>query len=32
MHSGEGDEILREEVASFIGENQLVFTASDNEG
>ena len=32
MHSGEGDEILREEVATFIGENQLVFTASDNEG
>ena len=32
MHPGEGDEILHEEVATFIGENQLVFTASDNEG
>ena len=32
MYSGGGDEILREEVATFIGEDQLVFTASDNEG
>ena len=32
MLPSEGGEILYEEVATFIGENQLVFTASDNEG